>query len=230
MTTARSQSGFGALALRYGLPLLVIVAGVGIAAVFWRGNKGSGGVEGSASCPARPAVAKALKAAATGPFASLVIPARGHDFADLSFATDKGEPVSLSDFAGTPLLVNFWATWCIPCRKEMPELDQLAVAYDHDTFQVVTINLNTGPDGANKAHAFLDDEGLGNLPVYTDPTGKAFERLKTEGVALGLPATLLVDKNGCEMASFQGGAAWNGAEGHKLIDSLIRATGGKDAG
>lgn len=202
-----------------GVALALAALGIAFGVFLYNGEDAQAG-----TCPARPEVAKAIDKVAVGQLAALQVTARGRGYADLNFFDDQGNPLTLADFSGKPLLVNFWATWCIPCREEMPELDTLAASYSTDQFAVVPINLDLGADGVDKAHAFLKEVGLTNLPVFADPTFNAFERLKKNGIALGLPATLLLDENGCEMAVLQGPAAWAAKSGRAVIDTLIKAT------
>jgi hypothetical protein len=108
----------------------------------------------------------------------------------------------------------------------MPALNALAARYDTDTFAVVPINLDFGAEGIAKAQDFLDEENLPNLPLLADSSFEAFNRLKAEAVAIGLPATLLLDEDGCELAVLQGPAAWDSDDGIKVIDALIAAAKG----
>ena len=103
----------------------------------------------------------------------------------------------------------------------MPALDKLATEYNSDRFMVLPINLDIGAGGLEKAKKFLADEQLRDLPLYADSTFSAFERLKTQAVAIGLPATLLLDEKGCELAVLQGPAEWDSPEGKAVIDTLI---------
>lgn len=193
-------------------------AAVGIAVVIWVSNAGPG-VAGA--CSANPDAAAAIDAAAQGELAALLPTASGRGYADLAFQDDTGRPMTLEDFSGKPILVNFWATWCVPCREEMPALNNLAARYVDENFEVVPINLDLGADGIAKAQKFLDEEQLPNLPVLADPTYDAFERLKENGVAIGLPATLLLDAEGCEIAVLQGPAEWDSADGERVVEALI---------
>jgi thiol-disulfide isomerase/thioredoxin len=147
--------------------------------------------------------------------------AEGRSFKDLAFVDAAGEAVTLAALSGKTLLVNFWATWCVPCREEMPALDAVSQKYGGADFEVVTINLDIGADGPEKAKRFLDEEGLEHLPLYADPSFAAFERLKAAGVAIGLPASLLLDGDGCEIAVLQGPAEWDSEDGHKVIEVLV---------
>jgi len=203
-------------------PLIIGAAGAAlvIAVALWLSNASLGT---AATCPVNDAARAAIDAAAGGELAALNATADGRGYADMAFQDDTGRPMTLADFSGKPLLVNFWTTWCGPCREEMPDLDALAARFDSEDFQVVPINLDLGSEGVIKAQKFLDDENLPNLPLYADPSFAAFDRLKANGVALGLPATLLLDGSGCELAVLQGPAAWNSADGVKVIDALIAA-------
>lgn len=200
-----------------GMGALVTVA-LGITAVVVVSN---GGATQAQSCAANPSAAAAIDAAAQGELAALLPTGEGRGFADLEFVDAAGEPMTLAAHAGQSLLVNFWATWCVPCREEMPALEALSRDYGSDAFAVVTINLDLGDSGIGKAEAFLNDEGLTHLPLYADPTFAAFDRLKSQGVALGLPASLLLDGEGCEIAVLQGPAEWDSADGRTVIEALI---------
>lgn len=172
-------------------------------------------------CPAQPAAAAEIDAAAVGQLAALNGTGGGRSYADLAFITAEGGPLTIHSFAGRKLLVNFWASWCVPCRAEMPELDALAARYNSDRFMVLPINLDTGEDGLDQARAFLAEGGWANLPLYADPTLRAFDRLKAEAVSLGLPTTLLLDERGCELAVLQGPAKWDSEDGRNVIEALL---------
>lgn len=172
-------------------------------------------------CEAQPAQAAALDAAAVGALAALSGTGTGRGYADMAFVDAAGKPAAIRDFAGKKLLVNFWASWCVPCRAEMPALDALAGDYNSDGFMVLPVNLDIGEGGLAKAGKFLAEGGFAQLPLYADSSFAAFERLKTEAVAIGLPATLLLDEKGCELAVLQGPAEWDTPDGHKVIAALI---------
>ena len=115
----------------------------------------------------------------------------------LSFNAPDGKKVTLADFKGRALLVNLWATWCVPCRAEMPALDRLQAKAGGADFEVVAINVDTAR--LERAPAFLDEIGVKTLTRYADPSADAFETLRLAGKALGLPTSLLIDKDGCEI-------------------------------
>src|SRR5690606_2613626 len=104
------------------------------------------------------------------------------------------------------VLVNLWATWCVPCRKEMPALDALQAKLGAKDFEVVAVNIDTRD--LDKPRAFYKDEGLHSLAFFSDSKAKVFQDLKSVGRALGMPTTVLVDGQGCEIASLAGPAEW----------------------
>lgn len=196
----------------------LVIAAIAIAVTVWVSN----GTSSSArDCPVQPEDRAAIDAAAQGELAALNATANGRSFANLAFQDANGKPTDVAAFKGKMLLINFWASWCVPCREEMPALNALAEKFNSDAFQVLPINLDIGESGLEKAKAFLDEGKWANLPLYADPTFKAFERLKTQAVAIGLPATLLIDENGCELAVLQGPAEWHTPDGDRVIEALI---------
>ncbi|MGV3491625.1 MAG: TlpA family protein disulfide reductase [Devosia sp.] len=174
-------------------------------------------------CDAQVVRAAKIDSVATGLLAAVQGTGEGRGYADLAFTDAEGKPVTIADFAGKKLLVNFWASWCIPCREEMPALKEIADTYNSDAFMMLPINLDIGSDGLDKARKFLADEGLESLPLYADSTFDAFKRLQQEAVAVGLPATLLLDEKGCELAVLQGPAEWASERGKAVVEALIGA-------
>ncbi|WEK04483.1 MAG: TlpA disulfide reductase family protein [Candidatus Devosia phytovorans] len=172
-------------------------------------------------CPVQADDAAAIDAAAVGELAALNGTGEGRGYATMAFKDASGTEMTIGDFKGKALLVNFWASWCVPCREEMPALDALATKYNSDAFMVLPINLDIGANGLEKAEGFLEENQFANLPLYADNTFSAFERLKQEAVAIGLPATLVLDENGCELGVLQGPAEWNTPDGEKVIETLI---------
>jgi thiol-disulfide isomerase/thioredoxin len=155
---------------------------------------------------------------AKGELAALTVMSEPRRAAPLAFEREGGEKLTLADFKGRALLLNLWATWCAPCRAEMPALDRLEAAKGGQGFEVVAVNVDTAR--LEKRGAFLDGIGVKTLVRYADPSGDAFETLRKDGKALGLPVTLVIDKNGCEVASVEGGAKWDSAEAKALVEAL----------
>jgi len=172
-------------------------------------------------CTAKTDAAKKLAAAATGSVAAMSASSPPISLAGLSFNGPDGKPLKLADFRGKTVLMNLWATWCAPCRAEMPELDTLEKEKGGPGFQVVTVNADTGGD--DKPKKFLSETGATTLGYYSDHTMALFNELKDRGLALGLPVTLLIDKDGCLLTHMNGPAAWASAEAKTFIDT---ATGG----
>ena len=204
------------------LPIIGIVAALGIAAVLFLSKPSDTNAQ---ECSVDPQTIAALDDVTIGQLAAMLPTGTGRGYADMAFVDGEGVSHTLAEYAGKPLLVNFWATWCGPCREEMPALNALSARYRDQPFEVLTIDLDTGDDGIAKAKAFLDENGLSDLPLLGDPSFAAFDRLKNSGVALGLPATLLLDGDGCELAVLQGPAEWNGETAISVIDKLIELVG-----
>jgi thiol-disulfide isomerase/thioredoxin len=130
---------------------------------------------------------------------------------DIRFQDADGKPYTLSDFRGKVVLLNMWATWCAPCRKEMPALDRLQQILGSPAFEVVALSINSG--GVAVVRQFYDDIGIRRLAIYVDPTTEATGKLGT----LGIPTTLLLDREGRERWRKTGPAEWDSPE---IIESL----------
>ncbi|MEM9027391.1 MAG: redoxin family protein [Pseudomonadota bacterium] len=136
-----------------------------------------------------------------------------------AFQSDGGKEMTFADLKGKVVLVNLWATWCAPCRKEMPDLNELQQKLGSDDFEVVAISLDRGT--ADKPKAFLDRIGVKSLAFYHDPTSRLGVKLKT----IGMPATLLLDRQGREIGRLVGPAKWAGQDAIRLIRAAITASG-----
>lgn len=185
----------------------------------------SNGAAPADKCPLQPAQAATIDSAARGELAGLTGTGAGRGYRSLAFKDAAGRPMRIADFSGKALLVNFWASWCIPCREEMPALDALAKKFNSDRFEVLPINLDIGDGGLDKAKKFLADGKFANLPLYADNTFAAFDRLKTQAVSVGLPTTLALDAKGCELAVLQGPAHWNTPDGEAVVKALVGLRG-----
>lgn len=170
----------------------------------------------AASCPATDERVAALTPLATGEVAAMAPEEDRVSVATLSFKDPQGKETSISDFAGRTLLVNLWATWCAPCREEMPALDALQQQAGGEDFEVLTINIDTGED--DKPREFLDEIGVEHLPLYRDASMDIFNELKAQGLAFGLPVTLLVDETGCLLAAMNGPADWASDDALRLVE------------
>ena len=139
---------------------------------------------------------------------------------DLAFDDAGGQPKKLSDWRGRTVLVNLWATWCVPCRKEMPALDELQAKLGGPDFEVVAINIDTRDP--EKPKNFLKDANLTRLGYFSDQKAKVFQDLKAVGRALGMPTSVLVDGQGCEIATIAGPAEWASDDAVKLIKAAMK--------
>jgi thiol-disulfide isomerase/thioredoxin len=127
--------------------------------------------------------------------------------------------VTLADLKGRTLLVNLWATWCVPCRQEMPALDKLQAQLGGPDFEVVAINVDTR--NTEKPKTWLKENGIGNLGFYADPSGNLLQVLQRSGHVVGLPTTLLVDGSGCEIALMKGPADWSSPDAVALVRAAL---------
>jgi thiol-disulfide isomerase/thioredoxin len=196
-----------------------VLAGLGaLAAVY-----GVGGLArnpGDPACRSAQDLARRIEPLAHGEVAAVRPAEDARKLPVLAFQDAGGVPKSLADWQGRTVLVNLWATWCIPCRKEMPALDALQGKFGSPQFEVVAVNIDTR--NLDKPKTWLNDVGVGHLAYYSDPNAKVFQDLKVVGKAIGMPTTLLIDPNGCEIASLSGPAEWASADGLKLIDAVLR--------
>jgi thiol-disulfide isomerase/thioredoxin len=199
------------------LPVLGVLVAVAAGVVLYGTVAPAGKV--ASDCPAESAkLAARLAPFAKGELAALQVQSEPRRAIPIAFEGDDGGKLTLADFKGRPILLNLWATWCVPCREEMPALDRLQAAKGGPGFQVVAVNVDTAR--LEKRAAFLDRAGVKSLTRYADPSGDAFETLRKDGKALGLPVTLVIDKDGCEIAAVEGGAKWDSAEAQALITTL----------
>ncbi|MFZ0606988.1 MAG: TlpA disulfide reductase family protein [Xanthobacteraceae bacterium] len=172
-----------------------------------------------AACGAAVNIAKKLAPLAHGEVAALALAETPFHVPDLTFKNAQGVDKTLADWHGRTVLLNLWATWCIPCRSEMPALDALQAKLGGPDFQVVAVNIDQRDP--QKPLDFLKQVGVTHLTFYSDPTAHVFEDLKEVGKAFGMPTTELVDRNGCEIGNMAGPAAWSSDDGVKLVSAAI---------
>jgi len=203
-----------------GLGVAAIALGFGVGVYGMLGTSGNTSVEqASASCPASIARGKELGPLATGDIAAFRALDEPLDLTSINFVDENGTPKTLSDWKGKIVLFNLWATWCPPCREEMPYFETLQTEKGGDAFQVVPVSIDLGD--ASKPKRFYEETGLKALPFMHDNTMNAFHDLKKKAVALGMPTTLLVDRNGCGLGVLNGPAHWASPDAVKLIDAAI---------
>lgn len=131
------------------------------------------------------------------------------------FTTWEGQEGRLADYAGKYIVLNFWATWCAPCRKEMPQLSQLQAEMGGDAFEVVTIATGRNPPQAMQR--FFDEIGVDNLPLHMDPK----QQLARDMAILGLPITVILNPEGMEIARLRGDADWSSDSAKAIIAALV---------
>jgi thiol-disulfide isomerase/thioredoxin len=181
------------------LRIAVIAAAVIIASITGIGGiYGIGGLmrnaQAQAVCAPALDLAKKIAPLAKGEVAALTMAASPRQIPDLAFNDSDGKPRQLSEWKGRTVLLNLWATWCVPCRKEMPALDRLQKTLGSKDFEVVAINIDTrDPD---KPKNFLKDGNLTGLAYFYDDK------------ALGMPTSVIIDGAGCEIANIAGPAEW----------------------
>lgn len=184
---------------------------VGYAAVYFTGR-----IADNAGVPAGTAGGQKSGATEGNPLAAFVRKTTPEPLPAFTFQGADGKALTIGDFKGKTILLNLWATWCAPCRHEMPSLDRLQKALGSDTFEVVAISLDR--DGHAAAKKFLADIKTENLEFYIDPTGKEGFNLKP----VGLPTTYLIDAQGQEIGRLTGPAEWDSEAAKKLISAELK--------
>jgi thiol-disulfide isomerase/thioredoxin len=176
----------------------------------------------AAACARSLNTARRVAPLARGELAAFAVAEQPLLMPGLAFHDANAVERHLSDWRGRTVLLNLWATWCVPCRKEMPALDALEAQLGGPSFEVVAINIDTrNPD---KPRQWLSDIGIRRLGYYADPTAKVFQDLKIIGRALGMPTTLLIDPAGCEIGALAGPAEWASADGVELVTAALEKT------
>ncbi len=199
------------------LALAIIAIGAGI--YFIMQPAGNEGV--ASACRDAGTRSARLEPFAHGDMAGLILQDQPKLLADLSFLDGAGEPVELSQFAGKSVLLNLWATWCAPCRHEMPALNALERELGSADFQVVAVSIDLGEP--HKPKKFFAEVGLDAMAFFHDGSMDVFSDLKSMGMATGMPTTILVDANNCALAILNGPAEWASKDAIALIHAAIAA-------
>ena len=173
---------------------------------------------------ANPAMAEPNVAALTemrqGDMRKLVFHTTPRGISPLAFQTADGTEKTLAAYQGKTILLNFWATWCAPCREEMPELDALNAELGGAAFEVVTIS--TGGDNLKKIKRFFTKAGVSSLPILIDDSSNLSRNMG----AFGLPTTVIINPDGKEIARMQGEAHWNSENARALISAILEGYAG----
>jgi thiol-disulfide isomerase/thioredoxin len=197
-------------------PLLVgaslAAAAIGFAAVYVT----QGGADNENGVSAAPAPVASKPAGSGDDLVAFVRKNPPVDVADVSFEDETGSRRTLADFKGKVVLLNLWATWCLPCRHEMPSLDRLQKEMGSDQFEVVALSLDRA--GRDAARKFFDEIKVQNLKLFIDPTMKAGTGLR----AVGMPTTILIGKDGKELGRLPGPAEWDSPAAKALIAEAIK--------
>jgi len=203
---------------------VILLGGVAGVAIGLAGVYGIGRLAGNAgadpACKSSIETARRMAPLARGEVAAVAVAKAPKALPVLTFKDGEGAAKSLADWRGRTLLLNLWATWCVPCRKEMPALDALQGKLGGPDFEVVSINIDTRD--LDKPKAWLKEVGIGKLAYYADNSAKVFQDLKVIGKAFGMPTTLIVDANGCELATLAGPAEWASDDAVKLIAAALK--------
>ena len=175
-------------------------------------TEASSSVTAQKPAPAGPGA----NALSQGHMAAFVFKKEPEPLPEAKFQDGSGKERTFADWRGKVVLLNLWATWCLPCRKEMPSLDRLQKELGSDKFEVVAVSVDRKGLAASKK--FLDETKVERLALYVDPTA----RLNSELRAVGLPATLLVDAQGREIGRLLGPAEWDSEDAKRLIRSVLQ--------
>ena len=170
-------------------------------------------------CLNSASLAAAIEPMAKGEIAALKGTKKPVQLPDLRLEVAK-QSLQLSSMQGRVILLNLWATWCVPCREEMPALDKLQARLGGDHFEVVALNMDTR--NLERVPQWLDANAITSLARYMDPGGKAFQNLRSIGKVSVLPTTFLLDSKGCLIAEMAGPADWASEDAIALIERAIK--------
>jgi thiol-disulfide isomerase/thioredoxin len=211
------------MAAKLAAALVAAVMGLGAVYAMAGAPDNGGGTGGRFSAGIR--IAQAATAAApsastdglnTGEMAKFVFKKTPEALPEMTFQDGTGKERTIKDWQGRVVLLNVWATWCIPCRKEMPSLEKLQAELGSDKFEVVAISADRG--GIEASKKFLDQIKVSKLGLYADPSTRSIAALKVPG----LPATLLIDRQGREIGRLLGPAEWDSEDAKKLLKAVIQ--------
>jgi len=203
---------------RVALIAAAALAALGAAGIY--GIAAYGRNAGDTACASALATAKRIAPLARGEVAAVSVADTGLKLPALAFKDANGADKTLADWKGRVVLLNLWATWCVPCRKEMPALAALQQKLGGENFEVVAVNIDTR--NLDKPKAWLQQAGVTGLAYYADASARVFQELKAVGKAVGMPTSLLIDGAGCEIASLSGPAEWASDDGLALIKAALQ--------
>jgi thiol-disulfide isomerase/thioredoxin len=202
------------------LVALVIAIGLSLAALYGTGEQSSNsGIIANAACPASSAISARLAPLAKGEVAAFGVQQSPRPLVPVSFNDGNGKALTIADFKGRTVLLNLWATWCAPCRHEMPALDKLQATLGGPDFEVVSVNIDQR--NLERPRKWLAEANITKLAFYADPSVKIFQDLKAAGRAVGMPTTILIDKDGCDLGAVNGPAEWASEDALALIKAAM---------
>lgn len=199
-------------------PALLVVALAAIAAAFgvYLKGEGDGKVEPPATQASTAAPQNAVtKVLSTGTMTAFVVKADRKPVPEIGFLPENGGETSLKAWKGRVILVNLWATWCAPCREEMPSLAKLQTEMGSPDFEVVAIAVDR--KGLEASGKFLKEVGATALKLYADPSTEMLGKFQ----AVGLPSSILIDREGREIGRLAGPAEWDSPDAKALIKAAI---------
>lgn len=163
---------------------------------------------------------KELDEAATGEVAGFIINKNPIQIPELNYQDRFGNNISSKTWAGKYIFLNIWASWCPPCRYEMPSIQHLHTQFGSDKFTVIPVSIDKGD--ITVPMEFYSEYKLNNLPLYHDSSGQVFNEFRRLGRAKGLPYTTIIDPNGFEIGHMNGPAAWHSQDAIKFIETVIK--------
>ena len=198
----------------FGTAVATLLAGAGL-----YGTLRPAGNSGEVACAASRDSLARLRPLARGEVAAFAVTPEPMAAPALAFDGPDGGRRTLADFRGRTVLLNLWATWCEPCKREMPALDRLQAEFGGPSFAVVAVNVDTR--NLDRPKQWLDAAGIKRLAYHSDREARIFQDLRRSGETEGLPTTLLIDPNGCRLGRLAGWAEWASPDGLELIRAAL---------
>ena len=165
-------------------------------------------------------IASALDPLARGDVAALLLASTPNDLSAIGFDAGDDKRVTIADFKGRTILLNLWATWCVPCRAEMPALDRLEGMLGSPSFEVVPVDIDTAR--LDRPRAFLQEIGATHVKYWADDSADILQALHGKG----LPTTLLIGPDGCEIGTMAGPALWDSPDAKALVERVAQTRHG----
>jgi len=209
---------------------LVLGLIAGAFTVYWTGSPSGNGqdatnVATATACTLSQAAKASLDAAAAGELAAMRIADKPIPLSHIGFELPDGKATSFGDWKNKVVLLNIWATWCGPCRQEMPDLAKLQEEYGSDKFEVLALNVDR--NGGDKPKEFLESINATALGLYLDPQNTTFQDLRAKGLVFGLPTTMILDTQGCVQGVLSGIAHWASDDAKNFINVAMKELGAK---